>query len=59
MEGKPLPTLPLRFLIPSEAERKVEIASPGLAHLPEHLDRYSVITDFANGEAVILTRELG
>ena len=58
MEGKPLSTLPLRFLIPFEGEWKVEIASPGLAHLPERLDRYSVITDFANGEAVLLTREL-
>ncbi len=58
MEGKPLPALTLRFLIPFEAEWKVEIASPGLSRLPERIDRYYVIENFANGEAVILSREL-
>ncbi len=58
MEGKPLPRFSLRFIIPFEAEWRVEIASPGLSHLPERVDRYYVIENFANGEAVILSREL-
>ncbi len=58
MEGKPLAKFPLRFLIPFEGEWQVVLTSPGLAHLPERLDRYYVIENFANAEAVILKREL-
>jgi len=58
MEGKPLAKFALRFLIPFEAEWEVVLKSPGLSQMPKRIDRYFVIEQFANGEAVILKREL-
>lgn len=56
MEGKPIDHCPLKLFLNLNGPWDVVAHSPTLQGIPAQLDRDFVITDFKNGEALLLTR---